>query len=917
MKKIFCFAIAALALAACAKEIELDPVVDPVVNPEQPSDASMVKISFTASFAKEGETKATIDMSTGDGSWNKGDAIAIHTHNGHLVTLYAEADGTTVDFSGEIDSSDSIDENAIAYYPASIAVEGYYDQVNLPTSYASAAKAAQSFLLKGVISGDDIEFKHIGSLMKISINNVPSSVTAIEFTAPNKVITGAFSLSGTPECITAGNLEEGSTTITISSSAAERSSSTSEFYLPLPTGSLSGFSIVLKAGSTTLYTKSTSKNVDLTRATISKMKAFTPEGEGSGWYLVGGFNNWSLGSLEMTEVLGLDNWVVARNVNIATQSGQDSGFKFVPSNSVWTTTYGFNEAISTLQKEYQASDGEGNIHYNNDSGTYDIFFNTNSHKFYLTSPDASVQYRTIYLMTDMELSDGTYYLHVWPHSGTGTNTIWPGIAGTIETIAGIPYYKFEMGAELTAGTYDCCFNNGNSPTRRYDFRSGKLVVPDDNSASYYLSFTSNVWDGNKGEGNDNPMTQFTDPAQPQGSSQWTVVPNPATDPKYNYTEWNSSPILIYRALRINKSTPLTFRFTNGSVNHFYYASGTVNANEDFVVTFQKDGSRSSIPTFTVGDLDGDTYCDIYLDVFNKTAKVVPLEMTTLYFNIDREVTNAYLHTWGDFSTSSFPGMEMTDHETINGKNYYKASIPISGSWDYHVNMIVSDGNHEGHWQTSDFTTADLSGAKSEYFFKVTGSTITQLSKRPEAISISIDGTFTDWANEDIASKDYSGILANFKAWSDGSRLYLYHSFDGSTLDLTKWDYMNLMIDKDNSDSTGDVSDKTWYCRGVEGDLEFYFCKDGNVLSSFDLIYYKVYANTAWSESTLTTSNINWGGTKDSNNNVKVEWSIPIADIGVSNNSVIRLGFVASSPQATNEGRNNALVVTIPAAPSAD
>lgn len=909
MKKLLVYAIAALSLVACAQEMV------PEKEPENNEVIEKVKVSFKASLSQESLSKADINMTDGTGSWEIDDEIAIHTKNGALAILKAESDGAAVTFSGFIDSGDAILDGAVAYYPASIAVEGYGSKVNLPTSYASAAAAAKSFPLRGVIDGDEVEFKHIGSLMKISINNVPSSVTTIEFTAPNKAVTGDFSIDGTPECITIGSLE-GSTTVSIASSAAERTSSTSEFYLPMPTGTLSGFSIVLKKGSSELYTKSTANSVTLTRASLSKMKAFTPEGSGSGWYVVGGFNGWDpTTSVEMKSILGLDYWVVARNQSIAKTSGND-GFKFLYGQS-WDYSYGTSETIS-LQKEYQSYQDGADITYGSNTGTYDIYFNTNSHKFYLSSPN-DPSYRTIYLMTDMELSDGTYYLHVWPNGGgAGTYTSWPGIAGTVETISGIKYYKFEMGV-LSAGTYNCSFNNGNTPSVRYDFTSGQLVVPNDDSASYYLSFTSTVWNGNKGEGNDNPMTQFTDPAQPQGASTWKVLDNSiGSSGKYYDMKWGNCPALVCRAVPVNTSSQLVFRFTNGSVNHFYYASGAVAPNSDFAVTFKEEGSRSSIAKFSVEGLTEETYFDIYLDVNNKTAKVVPLEMTTLYFSLDREVSNAYLYTWGDFSTSAFPGMEMTNYETINGKKYYKASIPVSEAWDYRVNMIVSDGNYEGHWQTSNFTTADLSGSKSEYFFKVNGNAITQLSGRPEAISISIDGDFDDWSNEDIASKDYSGILANFKAWSDGSHLYLYHSFDGSKITLEGWkNYMNLYIDKDNSDSTGDAT--KWFGYGFDGDLEFYFCKNEEVVSSFDGIYYKVYndTNSVWEESTYTASNIDWDGTKDSSNNIKIEWSIPLADIGVSNNSVIRLGFVARKPEATNGNRSNTLVVTIPAAPNAD
>lgn len=917
MKKLLVYAIAALSLVACAQEMV------PEKEPENNEVIEKVKVSFKASLSQESLSKADINMTDGTGSWEKDDEIAIHTKNGKLVVLKAESDGAAVTFSGFIDSDDAILDEAVAYYPASIAVEGYGSKVNLPISYASAAVAAKSFPLRGVITGDDVVFKHIGSLMKISINNVPSSVTAIEFTAPNKAVTGDFNIGGTPECITIGSLE-GSTTVSIASSASERSSSTSEFYLPMPTGTLSGFSIVLKEGSSELYTKSTANSVTLTRASLSKMKAFTPEGDGSGWYVIGGFNSWTLGtSVEMKSVLGLDNWVVARNQSIAPQDGQNNGFKFLPQNNSWDNAWGYGK-ITSLQTEYQCNQNPtGNdITYGDNTGTYDIYFNTNSHKFYLTSPNAPT-YRTIYLMCDMELrTDRTYNLHVWKHGTFESITgDYPGIAGSIETVAGIPYYKFELGEKLRAGTYDCILNNSTSSTDnstvRYDFRDGKLVVADDNTASYYLSFTGNMYNKaqtNQAEGYNtygdnisNPMTQFTNPAQPQGSSNWHVVFNnaSATYPPSGSMTWDGS-VLVAKNVLINSSTPLTFRFTTGHDNHFLYHSGSVAIDEEITLTLN-DMNRSDVPNFNVTGLLSDTYCDFYLDVINKKAKVVPSEMITLYYGLDNEYSNVYLYTWQDFNTSSFPGMEMTEYEIINGTKYYKASVPAYSVWDHTVKMIVSNGpsGEEGHWQTNDFTTADLSGSKSEYFFKINGSTITQLSGRPEAISISIDGSFSDWDNEDITENSFTytteGKTTLMKAYATSTNLYVYLNLkndDESSMSYSNNEsYFRLHFDTDNDSSNG-YDSSNWIYGGAD------YLDNAKTLQTILAFYYKSdsvsnacfrgYIATDMTQKTLEDAGAVIKAADNGKNGVQVELMIPLSLIEtISSSSTIKIFSVGS------------------------
>ena len=162
MKKLFYVAIAALTLAACAKELV----------PQNESKVPMVEVSFTATINKEDITKAEVNMTSGATTWDNTDAIAVHTVGGKLATLYAKSSGTSVTFTGEIESGDEIADGAIAYYPASIAIAGAanIDKINMPASYASPALAAKGFPLQGVLSGSEIEFKHIGALLKVTVN---------------------------------------------------------------------------------------------------------------------------------------------------------------------------------------------------------------------------------------------------------------------------------------------------------------------------------------------------------------------------------------------------------------------------------------------------------------------------------------------------------------------------------------------------------------------------------------------------------------------------------------------------------------------------------------------------------------------------------------------------------------------------
>lgn len=934
MKRFIYLTVAALAFAACAKEITPDNVVTPDNNP-----VAMVDVQFTASIAQEGLTKAEIDMSTGTGSWEAGDSIAVHTQNGELAILKTETAGTSVTFSGKIKEGDAIPADAVAYYPALIAVEGDATKVNLPSSYSSAAEAAKGFLLRGVLSGETITFKHIGALLKVSVNDVPASVTSVVLST-GVAITGQLDVDATDADAPIAQVGTGATSVEIASAAADRESP-AVFLIPLPAGTLSGgFTITLKEGSSAVSEKTTDSNVTIGRAKLVKMKAFTPEPLGSNWYVAGGFNSWNTTANQMHTVYGHPEWLVAENVNTAPASGQDAGFKFVY-NTTWKGIA--SSADVTLHTQYEWTEtGASNITIAD--GTYDIYLNPGADRFFVANAGEPWVYKTIYLMSDMVLSDLDYYLHIWPHSGSGLNTTWPGIAcsGT-EIIAGLKYYKFPVAicdGDFTSNTYDCIFSDGATDEEetqkhviRYDFRDGGLAANSSDDA-YYACFSGSSY--NKGErnytygdGKTNPMTQFTNPSEPQGNSNWYLLKyndknswsSASTNLSYNRMVWNNGPVLVYKDILLDSSNGLTFRYTNGHSNTFYYYSGTESVSTDayFDLTFDVNKDRSSVPMIT-NSLDGKYICDVYLDILNGKAKIVPIakigETTvSLYFLLtDRVPTQAKLYAWqgsGDptWKNADWPGENMTYVKEGNIE-YYKADILAENIWGSSTKLIVDDyANSTVVWQTSDYTGADWSGRKDAYYFTVSGNTITQLSEKPAAISVTIGTDFSDWANSSIPSKDYSGSLATLKAFSDGSRLFIYQKYDGSVIALTEWDnYTNLYFDVDNSNSTGKSE---WFATGLDSDLQFRYYQSGAVRTSFVKIYFKTYGSSGWSDTSFEDSNVDWYASKDDDNNIEVEMSIPISQINVTKNSIIRIGFVAATPQSTNSSEAKMLTVRIP------
>ncbi|MBO4434519.1 MAG: hypothetical protein J5769_03585 [Bacteroidales bacterium] len=774
-KSLICIAALALIAASCAKEMDNFNESSTIDN------GSLIEYSFTAGV----DTKGDLDFTTGSYSWTAGDAIAIwDSQNSKFDTFTAQADGATTEFKGS-GAADAVYTNA--YYPASLAdATAGANAIVWPASYESEAVAAKSFPLFAVNDGGTLTFKHLGAILKISVNDVPSIVDAIEFSA-SKAVAGQLSVDNTipsePKCI----MGDGASTISISTAAASRTSATSEFYMPIPTGTLTGgFTINLKQGTTVVASKATTNNVTVARAKLIKMKAFTPEGPASTeWTVAGGFNSWNTTATPMSEVLGHDGWLVARNIDITAVSGQDAGFKFVQNSTTWK-----GGSMSALHTQYEAS-GDGNITFT--EATYDIYYNPTSNKFFLANAGETWIYKTIHLMCDMELTDATYYLHVWPHSGAGINTVWPGIEGSTETISGIPYHKFDIAicdGDFTSNTYDCIFHTSDDAVR-YDFRDGALAADAVNS-DYYASFTGKEYskgvDGTTyGETKTNPMTQFADPAKPEGESYWGVL----VGGSLTRAHWNNGPELVVNNYILGSSTELKLNF-NYKWIFFGPSIATVNPNTVFSV------ARANTGVFTV-DIDANYLCDIYINIFDKTARIVAKAKSdtdiTLYFGVPNPGTYVNYYTFNGKSMS-WPGVAITsNHETFNDVNYYKAVVKGSEFWDSHINLIVvSDGITDS--QTHDFTTADWSGYRDAYYFLVVGKDIIQQTEAEAKWTYTSSFSGVNWSSVSWLGSNKPGYIADWKMTSDASNLYVLFKIPKAEVDADNTRYIYSGYDTD-------------------------------------------------------------------------------------------------------------------------
>ena len=252
---------------------------------------------------------------------------------------------------------------------------------------------------------------------------------------------------------------------------------------------------------------------------------------------------------------------------------------------------------------------------------------------------------------------------------------------------------------------------------------------------------------------------------------------------------------------------------------------------------------------------------------------------------------------------SFPGSEMTTYETINNIKYYKIALPASKVWDQSLNFLICNGDFEGNWKTSDFTSAVFSGKKNEYFFNVAGTTIEQLSGRPEPISISINGSFNDWAYVAGNSFANSGKTTIMKAFATDTNLYVYLNMKNDNGDNMTYDnnnsYFRLYFDTDNDSSNGFES-SNWIYGGAD------YLDSGSSMKTILAYYYKSDSlnnacfrgydgGTDILTATLTSAGATIKAVDDGANGVLVELMIPLSIIETipANTHLIKIFSVGS------------------------
>ena len=280
MKKQFLFALlCALSFVACTQS-------------DKSLDTTMFRRTLSANVESVIDTRAGME-SDGAFFWHEGDKIGTLMTTGNVspMTLVAGDGGKSVG-TFELNTNETIGNYAFFPYNENSRVdaEGALT-INFPAEYNYGSVIGEKensfgFAMWGQIENGSVEFKHLGGVFKIYVNNLPVG-DDMQFTlsTTGKKLTGEFTtmLNGeTPVLETSDDSDNDTVVITFSNTKED---ATAVFYVPAPVGTYPEVNVAVKSAegeeiASGNWTDQTVVRRAQKRGTISKKEAADDKIEG-------------------------------------------------------------------------------------------------------------------------------------------------------------------------------------------------------------------------------------------------------------------------------------------------------------------------------------------------------------------------------------------------------------------------------------------------------------------------------------------------------------------------------------------------------------------------------------------------------------------------------------------------------------
>ena len=274
MKKLIYYIPALILFAVSCEKEENSPSQ---IENEPVSEVKM--ITEVVSGGREESTKATISNTDASFAWTAGDNVAVHVSNGKYVYTSDEgASGATLEASPAKASftvvyPDGYSRDAFALYPSTIVDKdatnygqsGQPLNVTFPSSYTLAQVSGETSpcpMISANTAGNGWNFYQLCGLLRLTVNDIPSTAKRLEIDFNGKKVCGAFSITspvtpGSSVIATADDTANDCITITKDGTDVALGATNLVVNIPLPVGTYTTITI-------TAYDALTDGNVVLT-----------------------------------------------------------------------------------------------------------------------------------------------------------------------------------------------------------------------------------------------------------------------------------------------------------------------------------------------------------------------------------------------------------------------------------------------------------------------------------------------------------------------------------------------------------------------------------------------------------------------------------------------------------------------------
>ncbi len=267
MKKTLLFITAAsLLLVSCAKEQLVEQTT-------QNGPVNVVSATFE-DLVGDDATKASVE-DAGTFSWQNGDEAAFAGTTGYLKAQNS-ASGATASFT----YSGTLATSTYGIFPYDLTTDQSVNdsKVKVPAS-REWVESQTNVAMYATYAYEKFSFEHLGGLVKVTVNNVPTDANKFVFKTEGWRINGVFDITDSNSkkiisTIATSTPSESEYALTFTSPQSAGTAMT--FYVPLPVGTYDkGFAVYLKNGDTVLSQFKGSTSQTVSRKSFLIMPAIT------------------------------------------------------------------------------------------------------------------------------------------------------------------------------------------------------------------------------------------------------------------------------------------------------------------------------------------------------------------------------------------------------------------------------------------------------------------------------------------------------------------------------------------------------------------------------------------------------------------------------------------------------------------